>query len=163
MKHEQDVERQISRAFEEGKFANLAGSGKPLALGQNAFEDADRRMAFHVMKLGGVVPDWVQLGNEIESARDAIRVDIEKHEGRMQRARNRIMDDPGMDLRHRMLTLYHIHQDFRKRLRVHLMELRQKTERFNWIAPGTAAKVAIQTEAEMRAVDRAWPWPALRE
>jgi hypothetical protein len=163
MKHGLEVERQIVRAIEEGKFADLAGAGKPLNLDQNAFEDPTRRMAFHVMKLGAVVPDWVQLGNEIESAGDAIQVDIERHERNMRGARDRILNDPVMDMRHRLGALYRKHRSSRTEIRARLIQLRRKIERFNWIAPDSAGRVAIQVEPEMRAVDRAWPWPPPRQ
>ena len=163
MKHGLEVERQIRRAIEEGEFADLTGAGEPHNLDQNAFEDPTRRMAFHVMKLGEVMPDWVQLGNEIESANDAIQVDIERHKRNMRQARDRILNDPGMDLRHQLAAVYRKHCSPRRKIRARLIQLRQKSERFNWLAPDSAGRVAIQVEPEMRGVDRAWPWPAPRE
>ncbi len=163
MKRGLEVERQIRRAIEEGKFADLAGAGEPLRLDQNAFEDQTRRMAFHLMKLGEVVPDWVQLGNEIESASDAIQVDIERHGQNMRQERDRMLNDPGMDLRHQLGVLYRKHCSSLRGMRARLIQLRQEIELFNWIAPDSAGRVAIQVEPEMRGVDRAWPWPAPRE
>ncbi len=163
MKYGREVERQIRSAIEEGRFTDLSGASEPLNLDQNAFADPTRRMGFHVMKLGDVVPDWVRLGNEIESVDDAIRVDIERHERNMCQARDRILDDPGMNLRHQLGTLYRKHCAFRRGIRDSLIQLRQKIERFNWIAPDSAGRVAIQVEPEILTVDRAWPWPAPRE
>ena len=163
MKHEEEVERQIRLAIVRGEFDDLAGAGEPMELAQNAFEDGGRRVAFHVMKLGEVVPDWIHLGNEIESATDAISVDIKRHDRRMRRARDRILDDPDKDLRRRLSALYRKHREFRGRIRARLIQLRQKNERFNWMAPELAAMVAVQVEPERRAVDRAWPWPAPRD
>ncbi len=63
MKPGNEVERHIKNAMEEGKFDNLPGNGKPQDLTENPLEDPAQRMAFHVLKLGDVVPDWIQLGN----------------------------------------------------------------------------------------------------
>jgi hypothetical protein len=68
-----------------------------------------------------------------------------------------------MDLRHRLGALYRKHRSSRREIRARLIQLRRKIERFNWIAPDSAGRVAIQVEPEMRAVDRAWPWPAPRQ
>ena len=74
-----EVERQIQAAIAEGSFDDLAGNGKPQDLTENSLEDPAQRMAFHVLKLGDVTPDWVQLGNEIERADDVkVRVKINR-------------------------------------------------------------------------------------
>ena len=74
-----------------------------------------------------------------------------------------ILNDPVMDMRHRLGALYRKHRSSRTEIRARLIQLRRKIEPFNWIAPDSAGRVAIQVEPEMRAVDRAWPWPPPRQ
>ena len=40
-----NIEEQIRRAIQEGKFDDLPGKGKPLKLDENPFEESEWRMA----------------------------------------------------------------------------------------------------------------------
>ena len=162
MKPGNEVERHIKNAMEEGKFDNLPGNGKPQDLTENPLEDPAQRMAFHVLKLGDVAPDWIQLGNEIERADDAIQNDIEGRHRQMQKSRERLLDNSTGDLRRQMEELFGRHRRARAQFRRRLIELRGKIERFNHLAPDPAAKVATQIEPTLTAIDRAWPWPEPR-
>jgi hypothetical protein len=157
-----EVERQIQAAIAEGSFDDLAGNGKPQDLTENSLEDPAQRMAFHVLKLGDVTPDWVQLGNEIERADDAIQKDIEGHHRQMQKSREQFLADPAPDLRGHLRALHRRHRRARAQFRLRLIELRGNIERFNHLAPDPAAKVAIQVEPALASIDRAWPWPEPR-
>lgn len=163
MKFEREVDRQIRRAMEAGGFDDLPGRGRPQDLSENPLENPDQRLAFHVLKMGNVAPDWIQLGNEIESTDDAIRRDIERHRRQMREARDRLLSDPDSDLRRQLRTLHGRHRRFVEGLRERLIESRRRTERFNYLAPDPAAKVAIQVEPTLRAIDRTWPWPDPRD
>lgn len=55
------AERQIEEAMEEGLFDNLPGRGKPLELD-------DTPAHIRLLKNAGVLPDWVQLDQEIVRA-----------------------------------------------------------------------------------------------
>jgi DnaJ homolog subfamily C member 28 len=72
-----DIEEQIRRAIEEGKFDHLPGKGKPLNLEDDPNLDAEWRMAYHVLKNGGFALPWIQSRNEIlsqiEQARDELK------------------------------------------------------------------------------------------
>ena len=62
-----DIEEQIRKAVEEGKFSELPGKGKPLKLETNVFEDPDWRMANHILQTSGYALPWIVLQQEIEA------------------------------------------------------------------------------------------------
>jgi hypothetical protein len=59
------VENRIKEAFEEGKFDNLPGSGRPLDLEEYFATPEPFRMAFSILKSANCVPLEVELVNEI--------------------------------------------------------------------------------------------------
>lgn len=71
------AEDQIRRAIEAGQFDNLPGKGKPLHLNENPHEDAEWRMAYHVLHNGGFSLPWIEtrreIENEVETAREELR------------------------------------------------------------------------------------------
>ncbi len=162
MKSGNEVERQIQEAIKDGAFDNLKGSGEPQDLTEKSLENPAQRMAFHVLKLGDVTPDWVRLGNEIERADDAIQQDTERHLLQMEVSRGRLLDNSTGDLRRQMQDLFKRHRRARAQIRRRLIELRGKIERFNHLAPDPLARVATQVGPALTAIDRAWPWPEPR-
>jgi len=52
--------------MEEGAFDNLEGTGRPLDLSENPFEDPADRMAHRLFKNNGFAPAWVEEAKEIE-------------------------------------------------------------------------------------------------
>ena len=61
------AERKIREAMEEGAFENLDGSGKPLDLGENPFEDPSLRTAHRLLRNNGFAPGWIEESKEIEA------------------------------------------------------------------------------------------------
>ncbi len=68
-----NVEEQIRKAMEEGKFDDLPGQGKPLKLDENALEDPEWRLANKVLKDGGFTLPWIERRQEIEAGLEAAR------------------------------------------------------------------------------------------
>ncbi len=72
-----DVEEHLRRAMEDGTFDNLPGKGQPLQWEENPFEEAEWRLAFHLLRANGYTLPWIELRQEIETelntARQAIR------------------------------------------------------------------------------------------
>ncbi len=68
----QIAERRIREAIENGVFARLAGSGRPLALDDDAWVPHDLRLAYRVLKNAGYVPPEVELRREVVSLEDLI-------------------------------------------------------------------------------------------
>ncbi len=81
------IEEMIREAQLQGKFDNLSGTGKPLAL-ENFSEAGDNALAYRMLKNGGFVPPEIELVKEI----DALKARIDK---RIQRV---------IDLRKSMLS-----------------------------------------------------------
>lgn len=62
-----DIEEQIRKAEEEGKFRDLPGKGKPLKLESNVYEDPDWRVANHLLQTSGYSLPWIVLQQEIDT------------------------------------------------------------------------------------------------
>lgn len=60
------IDEIIRNAIEEGKFDNLAGSGRPLNLNDNPFVDREWQMAFKMLEEQGFGLPWMEKRQEIE-------------------------------------------------------------------------------------------------
>jgi hypothetical protein len=60
------AERKIREAMQEGVFDHLEGTGAPLDLAENPFEDPSQRMAHRLLKNNGFAPDWILEGKDID-------------------------------------------------------------------------------------------------
>src|SRR5206468_2474048 len=60
------AERKIQEAIEEGKFDNLPGKGEPPNLDDDPFTPPHLRLANRILKNAGVLPDWMQVEQEME-------------------------------------------------------------------------------------------------
>ena len=60
------AERKICEAMDEGAFDHLEGTGRPLDLNENPFEDPSLRMAHRLLKNNGFAPAWILEGRDIE-------------------------------------------------------------------------------------------------
>ena len=67
------AERKIREAMEDGAFDHLEGTGKPLDLEENPFEDPSLRMAHRLLKNNGFAPAWIEEGREIETESERLR------------------------------------------------------------------------------------------
>jgi hypothetical protein len=61
------AERKIREAMEEGAFEHLDGTGEPLDLSENPFEDPAQRMAHRILRNNGFAPAWIEEGRDIET------------------------------------------------------------------------------------------------
>jgi hypothetical protein len=69
--------------MEEGAFDHLEGSGQPLALDDNPFEDAADRMAYRLLKNNGFAPAWLEDARDIDAECAALLKDVSR--GRITR------------------------------------------------------------------------------
>ena len=60
------ADRKIQEAMDEGAFDGLEGTGKPLDLSENPFEDPSLRMAHRLLRNNGFAPAWILDGKEID-------------------------------------------------------------------------------------------------
>ena len=67
------AERKILEGMQEGAFDNLEGTGKPLDLSENPFEDPSDRLANRLLKNNGFAPDWIEEAKEIEAESRRLR------------------------------------------------------------------------------------------
>lgn len=68
-----DIEDQIRKAIEEGKFDDLPGKGKPLRLDENPLVDPEWRLAQHLLKSSGYTLPWIEKRQEIQSELESAR------------------------------------------------------------------------------------------
>lgn len=73
-----NVDDQIQKAIEQGKFNNLSGQGKPLNLDENPWEDPAWRTAHHVLKNGGFTLPWIEHRQEIDAELELARSTLER-------------------------------------------------------------------------------------
>ena len=65
-KWESVVEKLIRESMERGEFDNLPGSGEPLDLSENPFEDPDLRTAHRLLRNAGFAPAWIEERKDID-------------------------------------------------------------------------------------------------
>ena len=61
-----DVEEQIRRAIQDGKFTDLTGKCNPLSIEENPYASPDWRLAYHVLHSSGYSIPWIEQRREIE-------------------------------------------------------------------------------------------------
>lgn len=69
------AERKIREAIDEGAFDHLEGTGKPLDLTENPFEDPSDRLAHRLLKNNGFAPGWIEEAKEIEAESRRLRAE----------------------------------------------------------------------------------------
>jgi DnaJ family protein C protein 28 len=71
------IDEIIQQAMREGAFDNLPGKGKPLDLGDDANVDPEWKMAYHLLKQNGFVPEFIEqrqiIETELGKARQALQ------------------------------------------------------------------------------------------
>ena len=120
------IESQIQEAMAAGAFRDLPGAGKPLPPTDAEKLAGENWLGFKVLQNGGMLPEWLTLGREIELELQALdRLDAE-HSRLVEAARER-----GDWARYQSAIAY-AEQRFGEQAR----ELRKKQDRFNVKAPG---------------------------
>ncbi|MBU1172677.1 MAG: DUF1992 domain-containing protein [Proteobacteria bacterium] len=66
------VEKRIREAMEQGKFDNLPGHGKPLALDDDDHVPDDLKLAHKILKNAGCIPKEIEINYEIRRMEDLI-------------------------------------------------------------------------------------------
>lgn len=67
------VEKKIREAIEKGEFDNLPGSGRPIDLSENPFEDPDLRTVHKLLRDAGFAPAWIEERKDIEAELEKAR------------------------------------------------------------------------------------------
>jgi DnaJ homolog subfamily C member 28 len=75
-KWESLVDRLVREAIERGEFNGLAGSGQPIDLSENPFEDPELRTVHRLLRNAGFAPAWIEerkdIDTELRRARDML-------------------------------------------------------------------------------------------
>lgn len=80
------VEARIREAMERGEFANLPGRGKPLDLSAYFETPEELRLAYSVLKNAGMVPEEINLLQEISALRQRLAAaHVEEERQRLRR------------------------------------------------------------------------------
>ena len=73
-----NIEEQIRRAMEQGKFDDLRGKGKPIQWDENPFVEPDWQMTFRVLREAGFALPWMETRKEIEAQLEAARASLKR-------------------------------------------------------------------------------------
>ena len=68
------VDKKIREAMEAGEFDNLAGTGEPIDLTENPYEDPDWRTAHRLLRNAGFAPSWIEERKDIDAELEAARI-----------------------------------------------------------------------------------------
>lgn len=61
------AERKIKEAMEEGAFDRLEGTGRPISLDENPYEDPAQRMAHRLLRNNGFAPAWILESKDLDA------------------------------------------------------------------------------------------------
>jgi hypothetical protein len=89
---ESPLDRIIREAREQGAFDNLPGAGQPIRWDDESLTAEDQRLAHHVLKSNGFVPDWVAAVQELQKQYQAARAALERAR---EAHRHRLLDAAG--------------------------------------------------------------------
>jgi hypothetical protein len=68
------IDKKIREAMEAGEFDNLAGTGEPIDLSENPYEDPDWRTAHRMLRNAGFAPSWIEERKDIDAELEAARI-----------------------------------------------------------------------------------------
>jgi len=71
-----DIEEQIRKAMQEGKFDNLKNKGKKLDLDDNVHADPEWWLAYHMLQSSGFTLPWIETRQEVENDTTAARAAV---------------------------------------------------------------------------------------
>ncbi|HKE56847.1 MAG TPA: DUF1992 domain-containing protein [Pyrinomonadaceae bacterium] len=77
-KWESVVEKLIREAMERGEFDNLSGSGSPIDLTENPYEDPDLRTAHRLLRNAGFAPAWIEERKDIDAEFERARTTLQR-------------------------------------------------------------------------------------
>ena len=124
---EKSIEGAIQEAMAAGAFRNLPGEGKPLAFDRQAEGLAgDNWLGYKMLRNNGYVPEWLNLGREIELDLEALALIDRNHEEYCAAARTRV------DWARVAPAVDHLRAKYEESARA----IRKKQDRFNHDAPG---------------------------
>mgnify|MGYP001275809736 CR=1 FL=1 len=124
------VETRIREAMAAGAFRGLRGEGKPLPPRPYEWAAGERWLAFHLLEINGLLPEWLELAKEIEEDQAELRR-LEAEHSRLCR----IAATSGESRRY-----FPAVRRCREQYETVARRMRARQERFNLQAPGPATE-----------------------
>jgi DnaJ homolog subfamily C member 28 len=138
------IDKIIRESMERGEFDNLSGSGEPIDLKENPFEDPDMRMAHRLLRNAGFAPAWIEERKDIDAE--------------FQRARATLLRAKNLYGREGKLANNVHWQRAAKEFRAMANELNQRIRMYNLKAPAVGFhRSVIDSEALINELERESP------
>lgn len=117
------IEKAIRKAMERGEFDNLPGMGKPFRFEYDRHVPIEQRLAYRIMRDNDVLPDWIQLQQELDVLLKKARNNLRRNYQLAQKMRDKADQhhDPIVAVRMRLEAgdqIEHGLATFRDRVRV---------------------------------------------
>ncbi len=135
------VEQKIREAMKEGEFDDLPGTGQPLNLDENPFEDPSLRMAHRLLRNNGFTLPWIAERTEIEAAIDEARAGLARARDELQEVRRSRRAAPQVEADH---------QHFLNAFRRQVADINRRIAAYNLRAPSAAFhRMPLDAEREI--------------
>jgi len=121
---EAHIEEAIRKAQQEGKFDDLAGKGKPIALTPNPFA-LEQELAFKILQDAGFAPEWIEIDKSIRQRLDRAR---RKLMGSRSRAQQQLDELAGKSDSYSLAERERVSQSWRRATAVFAMEIAEVNE-----------------------------------
>jgi len=72
------IDQKIRQAMEQGEFDDLSGTGQPIDLSENPFEDPEWRLAHRMLRNAGFAPAWIEERKDIDAELAAERTTLSR-------------------------------------------------------------------------------------
>jgi DnaJ family protein C protein 28 len=139
------VDQQIREAQERGAFDNLAGTGKPLQLGDD-HESGDKALGYHLLKSNGYVPFEIELLKEVQRDRERAEAKLQRLLRQRKALLNRRMPASASEKVAFNETVDNVATEYEKDLRA----LNSKILTLNLSTPPTMHQPLLQIEKLLR-------------
>jgi hypothetical protein len=82
------VDQKIREAMERGEFDDLPGTGEPIDISVNPFEDPEMRLAHRMLQNAGFAPSWIEERKDIDAEFEIARNQLARARTIRQNARD---------------------------------------------------------------------------
>lgn len=82
------ADRKIKEAMDAGEFDDLEGKGQPINLDDDPFTSVEQRVANRLLKNYKALPEWIQIGQDIQKETEALEPARERGLRAIRYARN---------------------------------------------------------------------------
>ncbi len=150
------AERKIQDAIEEGAFDNLPGKGKPIVFEDDPLTPSHLRMANRILKNAGVLPEWMQVQQELTQERNALETFRSRA---LQEHRKRFSASADLPPTHPRVVEFSVwHRKIRESYLRRLKAVNTGVLKLSLLAPSSvSSQPSYKLDAEMAAFDAVFP------